>query len=438
MAAAPLLTGNASVLFTFYPPMLADVSFYLGLVLVVVGSWLWAGVMLMMLARWRRSHRGEVLPLVMYATVANVVLWLWTTVGVALEVLLQIVPLALGWVDTIDVGLARTLFAWTLHPIVYFWLLPAYVALYCLVPRAAGARLFSDGMARIAFFALVLFGLPIGMHHLYMDSHQAAGWKLAHGIGTMVVALPTWLTGFTVIASLEMAGRARGGLGLFGWIGTLPWREPLVLAAILSLLMLILGGFGGLINSSFAMNAMVHNTAWVPGHFHLIYGGTVVIMYIAVAYHLWPKLTGRALYSQGMALTQLWTWFIGMVILTTPWHVLGLLGQPRRISSVTYHTLLTLAWDPYEFAMIAGGMLLMVSAGLFLYNLARTQRNPRPNADPEVHYAEALDAGNRVPSLLNGFALLNIGILILMALNFGYPIAKFFLSDAPDPTGWGF
>ena len=44
---------------------------------------------------------------------------------------------------------------------------------------------------------------------------------------------------------------------------------------------------------SYGMNAMVHNTSWVTAHFHLIFGGTVVIMYFAIAYEIWPALTGR-------------------------------------------------------------------------------------------------------------------------------------------------
>ena len=43
----------------------------------------------------------------------------------------------------------------------------------------------------------------------------------------------------------------------------------------------------------YGMNAMVHNTAWVTAHFHLIFGGSVVIMYFAIAYEIWPRLTGR-------------------------------------------------------------------------------------------------------------------------------------------------
>ena len=39
IAALPLLLNNATVLFTFYPPLKADPLFYIGLTLVVVGTW---------------------------------------------------------------------------------------------------------------------------------------------------------------------------------------------------------------------------------------------------------------------------------------------------------------------------------------------------------------------------------------------------------------
>ena len=214
LAAIPLLTGKASVLYTFYPPIVAHAAFYIGATLLVVGSWAWCVIMLVMFSQWKKANPGVPVPLAMFATTANAMLWLWTSAGVAVEVLCQLIPLSLGWIDTIDPGLARTLFAWTLHPIVYFWLIPAYIAFYVFVPKQAGGYLFSDEMARIAFIVLAVFALPIGFHHLYMDPEQEKGWKLLHGIGTFVVALPTLVTGFTVIASLEIAGRLRGGKGL--------------------------------------------------------------------------------------------------------------------------------------------------------------------------------------------------------------------------------
>jgi cytochrome c oxidase subunit 1 len=296
--------------------------------------------------------------------------------------------------------------------------------------------LFSDVLARLAFVMILIFGLPIGFHHLYMDPEQGAGWKFLHMVGTFAVAIPTLLTGFTVIASLEMAGRARGGAVLFGWIGALPWRNATVLAAILSLLMLVLGGFGGIVNASYAMNAMVHNTAWVPGHFHLIFGGTVIIMYLALGYQLWPKLTGRALYCPDMARLQLWLWFIGLAVMTTPWHVLGLLGQPRRISSVNYNSVLTLAWDPYELVMIAGGLILLASGLMFVYNLYKTQV---ASVDQKVEDDGAqLETAASVPGWLNGFTVWNLVILALMLVSYGYPIAQFFMIKTFDPTAWGY
>ncbi len=439
LAAVPLLTGKASVLYTFYPPIVAHAAFYIGATLLVVGSWVWCAIMLVMFSQWKTANPGQTVPLAMFATAANAMLWLWTSAGVAVEVLFQLIPLSLGWIDTVDPGLARTLFAWTLHPIVYFWLIPAYTAFYVFVPKQAGGYLFSDEMARIAFIVLAVFALPIGFHHLYMDPEQASGWKLLHGIGTFVVALPTLVTGFTVIASLEIAGRLRGGKGLFGWILTLPWTNTMVLSVILALLMLIFGGFGGIVNASYAMNAMIHNTAWVPGHFHLIFGGTTIIMYFAIAYYLWPLLTGKALFSNTMAVTQLWLWFIGMAILTTPWHVLGLLGQPRRISSVVYNNLLTLAWKPYEFMMIFGGLILLGSACLFIYNLVKTQLNPTPEAVAgEIEFAEPIHAVTALPEYLNGLKLWNKVIAVLMAVSFGYPILQFFFMKTFGSSAWGY
>lgn len=439
LAAIPLLTGSASVLYTFYPPIQAHSLFYVGATLLLAGSWVWCWIMIVMMGQWKQTNPGQPVPLAMFATVSNAVLWLWTSVGVALEVLFQLIPLAFGWMDTIDPGLARTLFAWTLHPIVYFWLIPAYTAFYVFVPKQAGSYILSDELARVSFIVLVVFSLPIGFHHLYMDPEQAKGWKLLHGIGTFIVTLPTLLTGFAVIASLEIAGKLRGGKGLFGWIGALPWRNPMVLAMILGLMMLMLGGFGGIVNASYAMNAMIHNTAWVPGHFHLIFAGTTVIMYFAIAYYLWPILTGKPLFSQNMALLQLWTWFIGMAVLSTPWHILGLLGQPRRISSVQYNSPLTLAWDTFELAMIVGGLIMLGSACLFVYNLAKTQLNSTTETyKGEVEYAEPIYPVTRLPEFLNDFKIWNWVIAAAMLISFGYPILQFFFMDTFESSGWGY
>jgi cytochrome c oxidase subunit 1 len=430
MAAIPIFLGKATVLYTFYPPLTGSVFYYLGLVLVVVGSWVWAALMIIAMRDWKRANAGQPVPLAMFATVANAVLWLWTTIGVAAELLFQVIPAALGWTQTIDVGLSRTLFSWTLHAIVYFWLMPAYIAFYTMLPQAAGGRLYSDTMGRLSFILLVLYSLPVGMHHLFMDPEHGSGFKFLQMMLTSLVTVPTLLTIFTITASLEIAGRLRGGTGLFGWIAKLPWEQPMVLASGLGFVMLGLGGAGGLINMSYGMNAMVHNTTWVTAHFHLIFGGSVVIMYFAIAYEMWPKLLGRLAPSATQIRVQLWSWFIGIMVMTVPWHMLGLFGQPRRVGTFDYAYPETAWWAPWTLVSTAGGAIMLISALHFVWILATAYRGTA-RTEVRMTYALAVHPPHRLPAALNSFALWNWLVLFLMLVAYGYPIAQFFIFDSP-------
>ena len=188
MAALTVFAGRATVLFTFYPPLVASPFFYIGLVLVVAGSWIWCLVMMLAMAQWKRENPGAPVPLAMFATVANAVMWLWTTVGVAAELVFQIIPASLGYNGAIDVGLSRTLFSWTLHAIVYFWLIPAYIAFYTMAPQAAGGRLYSDTMGRLTFILFLIYSLPVGIHHLLMDPQQSNAFKFLQMSFTALVA----------------------------------------------------------------------------------------------------------------------------------------------------------------------------------------------------------------------------------------------------------
>jgi cytochrome c oxidase subunit 1 len=431
MVVISIAAGKAAVLFTFYPPLTASPWFYIGLVLVVAASWVWCVLMLLAMTQWKRQHPGKPVPLAMFATVANAVMWLWTTAGVAVELVYQVIPAAFGWVQTIDVGLARTLFSWTLHAIVYFWLIPAYIAFYTMVPRAAGGRLYSDTMGRITFILFLIYSLPVGMHHLLMDPEHGDGTKFIQVFLTGFVSVPTLLTIFTITASLEIAGRLRGGRGVFGWIAALPWERPMVLATGLAFVMLGFGGFGGLINMAYGMNAMIHNTSWVTAHFHLIFGGSVVIMYFAIAYEIWPRLTGRAYASLEPLRLQLWLWFLGMMVMTLPWHWLGLQGQWRRVANFNYDNPIIAGWGPLVLVSVGGGLVLLVSALLFLRNLAVLHRG-LPAAAPRPLYALAVHPPQQVPAALNGFGLWNVLVLVLMLLAYGYPLAQFVIAPSPS------
>jgi cytochrome c oxidase subunit 1 len=433
MAVVTTLAGRASVLYTFYPPMMASVWYYLGAFLLIGGSMVWVVLMIINMMVWKRDNPGRPVPLAMFAITATALLWAWAASGVLLELVGLLIPESFGSSTQIDAGLARTLFSVTLHAIVYFWLMPAYIAFYTLAPEAAGGRLYSDTMGRLTFIMFLVFSLPVGMHHLFADPEHGSGFKFLQSFLTFFVALPTLLTVFSICASFEIAGRARGGRGLFGWIGALPWDEPMVLAVALSLVMLGLGGFGGLINMSYAMNLMIHNTSWVTAHFHLIFGGAVVIMYFAIAYEMWPRMTGRPLRSKALARWQLWSWFWGMLITTIPWHITGLMGQPRRVAVFDYGEPFMARMGPLVIVSVAGGLILLISAVLLIVILARSQLGERMLAEP-LRYALAVNPPVRVPASLNGFALWNAIVLVLMLVAYGYPIGQFFFLKSSVPA----
>ena len=433
MAVAIVLAGQASVLYTFYPPLLASAWYYGGVFLLIAGSMIWVVLMIYNMAAWKRDNPGQPVPLAMFAITATALLWAWAASGVLVELAGILLPRAFGWTTQIDAGLARTLFSVTLHAIVYFWLMPAYIAFYTLVPQAAGGRLYSDTMGRLTFVMFLVFSLPVGMHHMVADPDHGVGFKFLQSFLTFFVALPTLLTVFSICASLEIAGRARGGKGLLGWIPALPWEEPMVLAVALSLVMLGLGGFGGLINMSFAMNSMIHNTSWVTAHFHLIFGGAVVIMYFAVAYEMWPRITGKPLRSKRLARWQLWLWFVGMMVVTIPWHITGLMGQPRRVAMFDYSDPFVARMGPLVILSVIGGVILLSSAILLIVVLVRSQFGERQLAAP-LSYALAVNPPKYVPASLNGFALWNAIVLVLMVLAYGYPIGQFFILKSSVPA----
>lgn len=422
MAASTIGLGRASVLYTFYPPMIASPFYYIGVVFVVVGSWIWVALMSINLRAWKKANPGVTVPLAMFGNVAGAYLWAWTSLGAAIEVLVLILPASLGLTDTINAGLARVLFSWTLHAIVYFWLMPAYIAFYSLVPRAIGGRLYSDTMGRVAFALFLVFSMPIGIHHLFADPQVGAGFKFVHAAMTAMVSVPTLLTVFTIVASVEIAGRLRGGKGVFGWIKALPWDNPMMLAVSFAFIMLGLGGAGGIINMSYQLNETIHNTQWVTGHFHLIFAGAIVIMYFMVAYDLWPQLRRCEPLPAGLMRAQLWLWFIGMLVLTLPWHWVGILGMPRRMAYYDYShpALHPQAWTVTVSTI--GGLLLVVSALLFVFILARARNVGREPA--AYSFSEPVHAPAHTPVALNTLGLWVAMMIALTVVNYGWPIIQ--------------
>lgn len=333
VAAVPILLGKASVLYTFYPPLKAHPAFYVGVTLLVVGSWVGFWSWIPAYRSFRRENPGEKTPLAVLAIFTTFIVWQICTLPVAYEILVMLLPWSLGLVPTVDVVLARTLFWFFGHPLVYFWLLPAYLAYYVVLPKVAGGKLFSDGAARFAFLLFIVLSSPLGLHHQYADPGIAAKWKMLHAVLTLLVAVPSFVTAFSVAASLEHAARQRGGEGLFRWWGKLPyldgerWLFPYLFCG---LVIFLFGGITGIVNASYGMNMVIHNSAWLPAHFHLTVAGPVFLTILGLTLLILAGLGGKPVALRPLATFVPYLWTLGVLTMSSGQFVGGLLGQPRR------------------------------------------------------------------------------------------------------------
>jgi len=333
-----------------------------------------------MYLEWRHENKGKKTPLAVVGMFTTFIDWFIATLEVAVEILFMLLPWSLGLVDEINIMLARTLFWFFGHPLVYFWLLPAYVMYYVFMPKLAGGKLYSDMAGRLVFMLFIVFSIPVGTHHQYMDPAISSQWKLLHGIFTFAVALPSLITAFTLAASLEHAGKQRGSKGLFGWIWKLPYFEKerwFFSFLITGLIIFIFGGIGGIINASYSMNTVVHNTAWIPGHFHLTVAGPVLLAFLGGSLYLVGQFLGKQIKLKGWAMISPYVYTIGLLIMSYGLKIGGLKGMPRRTNtgasyanpdSVLYQP----DWVPYIDMSVVGGSIMFIGIVIYLVSFFAT------------------------------------------------------------------
>ena len=420
-AAVPLLGDTATVLYTFYPPMQASSLFYIGLTLVVVGSWIEGLGMYLTFYGWRKDNPHVRSPFVAFASVITMALWQVATLGVAAEILVLLLPWSLGFVTGVDPALARTLFWFFGHPLVYFWLLPAYLSWYAMLPKQVGGKMFSDSLARLSFWLFLILSTPVGFHHQFTDPGIPGGWKLIHSALTYGVAFPSFLTLFTVVASLEYGARKRGGKGLLGWIRALPWTDPSVNAQLLAGILFLFGGIGGIMNASYSVNLALHNTAWIPGHFHLTVASAATMTFWGISYWLVPYVTGKPLWKPKVALVGNWVYFFGMLIFSNAMHTVGLLGAPRR-TPLGIAPYIPTEWSGHLWRIGLGGTIMYIGAMLIIVVVGVTAFRRKRFVDGEgiaIPIAESIRDPQLTPLWLDRWKPWLIAVVVLILLAYG-------------------
>jgi cytochrome c oxidase subunit 1 len=194
-------------------------------------------------------------------------------------------------------------------------------------------------------------------HHLLVDPGLSSEWKIFNTSYAMYLAvMASMVHGLTVPGSIEAAQRAKGfNSGLFEWLRKAPWGNPVFSGMFLSLIGFgVLGGITGVVMGAEQINLIVHNTLYVPGHFH----GTVVVgttlAFMALTYWLVPILFRREVILPKLASWQPYIFGLGMSGVALFLMGAGTLGVPRRHWDILFSGV---ADGGYEFSAAALTMM---------------------------------------------------------------------------------
>ncbi|WEK54657.1 MAG: cbb3-type cytochrome c oxidase subunit I [Candidatus Cohnella colombiensis] len=431
LAVIPILTNDASVMYTFYPPMAASPSFYIGLVFIVLGVWMLAFGAFINVAHWRKANRGKHVPILAFFGTGVFILLFFASLPVAVEVL-TLIPWSLGWIDTINVMVSRTLFWAFGHTLVNIWYLTAVSAWYVIVPKIIGGRRFSDTLTRVVIIALVIMNITGGFHHQIIDPGISESVKFMHVFMSLAIGFPSLMTAYAMFSVFERTARRKGGKGLVGWYKKMPWGDVRFLAPMIAMIAFIPAGAGGIVQSTNQLNQVVHNTLWITGHFHLTLGMTVTMTFFGVSYWLIPYVSKRvltpAINKLGVIQTILWT--VGMSTMAISMHTVGLFGAPRRTSFTTYGDNATAAgWDPYLTLIVIGGSLLVVAGIMQLYAMFHLMFRA-PKGEMEFPIAEA-EEGESTPYWTERWGVWIVLMLVVVAMAYVIPLTEFIFNAPP-------
>ncbi len=382
MANYAVLRGDSSVMFTSYPPMMASHWFYLSLIIFAVGALLAVIIFFatLVVAKAEKTYDGSV-PLVTFGAITAAIIAVFTLASGAI-ILIPTWLWSIGLISGIDTLMYKVIW-WGMGHSSQQINVSAHVAIwYAIAAMVLGAKPLSEKVSRMAFFMYILFLQLASAHHLLAEPGLSSTWKIVNTSYMMYLAvLGSLIHGLTVPGAIEAAQRRNGYTrGFFEWLTKAPWGNPAFSGMFMSLVMFgFIGGISGVVLGTEQLNVLMHNTIYVPGHFH----GTVVagttLAFMAGTYLLVPLLFQRDIIWPTVARWQPYFFGLGAGGISLFMMGAGTLGVPRRSWDIS----LTDAAHAFEFpsaaylmmglngiaaicAAIGGVMFILVIVGTIL------------------------------------------------------------------------
>ncbi len=370
-----VLQGESSVMFTSYVPMPAAPNFYLGLILFAVGALIGVAVFFgtLVIARDEKTYEGSI-PLVTFGALTAAIIAVFTIASGAI-ILIPTWLWSIGYIREIDTVVYKIVW-WGMGHSSQQINVSAHVAVwYAIAAIVLGAKPISEKVSRTAFLLYILFLQLASAHHMLVEPGVSSEWKIFNTSYALYLAvLGSMIHGMSVPGAIEAAQRAKGYTkGAFEWLRKAPWGNPAFSGLALSLVMFgFLGGISGVVMGTEQINLIMHNTLYVPGHFHATVVAGTTLAFMALTYLVVPLIFQREIIWPLVAKWQPYVFGIGVGGISLFMMGAGTLGVSRRHWDITFSdAALTFDYPGTAFLMMGlnGVFALMAALGGAMYVL---------------------------------------------------------------------
>lgn len=290
---------------------------------------------------------------------------------------LLIASLIVRWIDprvVIDPLWAKNLTYLYLHAIANLIIYMLAATIYVGLSYATGRDYETSSVFVIGWWGSMVFILTNYFHHLYMDFPQPRILQYVGEVSSYLSAVP--VTAVTIFGAMVLIWRAhmRWTLGaIYLYAGLIGW---------------VIGGIGAELDASVPFNLHLHNTLWVPAHFHTYMLGGCLLFVLGWVFLL---LEARSAYST----SALKRWMIGalcfggMVIFLLSFYLAGAAGVPRRYAIQPPPGPAAAAAATVGAGLMVLGFIFLLMEGLRLWSGYSKEQEPWPGKlEAAVHVSQ--------------------------------------------------
>lgn len=251
------------------------------------------------------------------------------------------------------------------HPEVYIAILPGMGAISHILANFSRKPVFGYRVMAATLCAIGFLGFLIWGHHMFVSGMNPYS-GLAFSLLTLSIGVPSAVKTFNWLGTL--------------WGGKIQFHSPM-LFAIGFVSFFVTGGLSGIFLAQPALDATLHATYYVVGHFHLVMGVASIFGIFAATYYWFPKMFGRMM-NETLAKLHFWLTFAGAYCIFMPMHFVGIAGGIRRYADWTGANYLA-ALQPLHRFMTVAAFITAAAQIIFFCNLFRSlAKGARAPANP--------------------------------------------------------